>query len=317
MLHKFTAILFFLFLINTVSAQKYGIATTDVTIRKKASFNSEIIYELSKNDTVFVTDTSLTNWYEIEYYAYNGFVSKQDIQLFKGETKKSKKIFQKKWVKGITRIIVLILLVLVIAGNSAKLIYSIDQFLLRIRHKPQIFESFEFECIYPLPKRLTSAVLMLLFKEKSFATYIIWPLKCTAITTLLLMSVKLFFRNYPFDLATNYIEVFKDKPIATIFYALIFLGYFVITILVIVESIKKVKYLFLFRVIFILLLMLITYYITTSILLLAVIGFILMLVSTKFKEWFWYAWYNAENVPFHKKYFIYEPWQDEGKMNEK
>lgn len=238
----------------------------------------------------------------------------KSIELNKLLNKKEQPFYKKPYLKTLLNVILLIVLYFVVLHNSHSIIRNTDNFFLKLSHKRNIFDGFSLRFENKGKTSILTRFYHFLFASKSRTSYLIWPLKGFAMISLMLLAGKIIF-NKSFSILESFKEIsFMSKPVYYSYLLLITISLVLLLFFVILESIKKTSWLFLPRVVIILILGLATVYVCYQMITIFLIVLFLSVFSGRLRRKVFSDNPDAEKY-YHRKGFIYEPWEDENSSN--
>jgi len=219
------------------------------------------------------------------------------ISLFPGHT-----------LNFITSVLVLVVGIYILR-HSTRVVRYLDNFWLRLLHKPNLFDGYRFTGKVPPFSRIFRMIYFLLLGRKSLDTYLTWPLKYYLAAGFFITIAQRFYQVKSINSLSSIVSLMESSIIPILVFGFIASAYLVVTILVVIESIRKVGWLFPARVLFFVVF-------AMGILLLLHAGFWLvviictfMLLSARKRDYV-----DKHTIPYDPAFtndgFIYEPWED-------
>lgn len=193
--------------------------------------------------------------------------------------------------------------------HSTRVVRYVDNLWLRLSRKPNLFDGYHFAGKVPPFSRIFRMFYFLLLGRKSLDSFLTWPLKYYLAAGFFTTIALRFYQVKSMEALSSIIPLMESSIIPAVVFGFIAMVYLVVTLLVIIESIKKVGWMFPARVIFFTVFAMVILLLFHAGFWLVVIISALMLLSARKRDYL-----NEHAIPnepaFTNDGFIYEPWED-------
>lgn len=197
---------------------------------------------------------------------------------------------------------------------SGNLLRIADRLLLRIQHRPNTFDSFQYTGNPFILKSPFYALYHLFLGKNAYQTYLVWPLKYSIALSFIAVIVIRIFPNEAFITTESFRALILSSLQAQIAFGLLFLSYLSIVVLNGIESFRKTKWLFPVRLAIFLLSGLVIFTLMYWLFWLIVLFVVLYLFTNMGRDCI-----SRQRVAaaggYPNESFLYEPWPDSSTKN--
>lgn len=210
----------------------------------------------------------------------------------------------------------LILLILIFFNQyySHTIIRWFDNWLLKLRKQANIFDGFMYKVRPLFLSKIVHSFFYVILGNNAFNTFLTWPLKLTAIPGILLFTgLKLFYKTFPESFYDLYSQFPQENLYACIWFIAALVLFFSIIVAVSIESYRKVKELFLIRVLFLILMGLLEMIFIIAYTPLIIIATIIVLLIKRLRIKLEEQITSFQDKSTFDTNYIIEPWEDGAK----